>query len=64
MSIEMLTTAARAAGYAMAPADDLVVEPRRVAAEVKSPVATAVTIVHTPRNAAPAGDWWSFWKTA
>ena len=67
MSIEMLTTAARAAGFAMAPSDDLVAEPRRREADHRAtaqPSPTTATAVVQVSAAAPQTSVWSFWKTA
>jgi hypothetical protein len=65
MSIEMLTTAARAAGFAMAPSDDLVAEPRRREADHRAPTQPSLTTaVVQVSPAAPQPSVWSFWKTA
>lgn len=65
MSIEMLTTAAQAAGFAMAPTEGVPVETKRLPADQL--VRNADANRARPALAAPAGhgsDWWSFWKTA
>jgi hypothetical protein len=65
MSIEMLTTAARAAGFAMAPSDDLVAEPRRREADHRATAQPSPTpAVVQVSAAAPQTSVWSFWKTA
>lgn len=66
MSIERLTKAARAAGYAMALNDEPVpTATKAIALLPASPVPGAAMLLTTPvkaTNANPATDWMSPWK--
>lgn len=69
MGIETLTSAARAAGFAMVATDDLVSPPPRHAhapasRTVEAPSADAPRAIEQKRQDGVPAVWWPFWKFA